>query len=221
MEGIIQEIARNRVIVIVRKLYGEQLHHLADALQAGGLRFMEVTYDQRDPDHMAKTCDAIEVLNARMDGRMHIGAGTVLTTEQVNAAFKAGATYIISPNTDLRVIGRTKELGLVSIPGAMTPTEIVHAHEAGADFVKVFPASFLGTKFIRDIQGPLGHIRCLATGGIGEQNFLEYMQAGYSGAGMGGVLVDKHEIKSGNWNEFTRRARSLTAMVKQLNGELE
>lgn len=221
MEEMIQAIARNRVIVIVRKLYGDPLFRLADALQAGGLRLMEVTFDQTDPDHLEKTCGAIEALAARMDGRMHIGAGTVLTQKQVEAAFEAGAEYMISPNTDIRVIERTKDLGLVSIPGAMTPTEIVRAYDAGADFVKVFPASFLGTKFIRDVQGPLGHIKCLATGGIGEQNFLEYMQAGYAGAGMGGVLVDKKVIESGDWQEFTRRAQSLTAMVEQLNGELK
>ncbi len=221
MENIVNGIAEKRVIVIVRKLYGEQLFRLADALYAGGLRFMEITFDQADPEHLVKTCDAIQGLKTRMAGRMHIGAGTVLTECQVEAACEAGAEYIISPNADVKVIKRTKELGLVSIPGAMTPTEIVSAHNGGADFVKVFPASFLGTKFIKDIQGPIGHIKCLATGGIGEQNFLEYMRAGYAGAGMGGVLVDKNLIESQDWQEFTRRAQSLTAMVEQLNGELK
>ncbi|NCB25458.1 MAG: bifunctional 4-hydroxy-2-oxoglutarate aldolase/2-dehydro-3-deoxy-phosphogluconate aldolase [Bacteroidia bacterium] len=221
MEEMIQVIAQNRIIVIVRKLYGDPLFRLAEALYAGGLRLMEVTFDQSDPDHLEKTCGAIEALSTRFAGRMHIGAGTVLTPKQVKVAFEAGAEYIISPDTNIGVIEYTKSLGLVSIPGAMTPTEIVRAHDAGADFVKVFPASFLGTKFIRDVQGPLGHIKCLATGGIGEQNFLEYMRAGYAGAGMGGVLVDKEVIESENWLEFTRRAQSLTAMVEQLNGELK
>lgn len=220
MENIIKVITEKRVIVIVRKLYGDQLYSLADALYAGGLRLMEVTFDQADSDHLVKTCDAIGGLKTRMAGRMHIGAGTVLSEGQVEAAFEAGAEYIISPNMDIRVIKRTKELGLVSIPGAMTPTEIVAAHNEGADFVKVFPASFLGTKFIKDIQGPIGHIKCLATGGLGEQNFLEYMRAGYAGAGMGGGLVDKNVIVSQDWQEFTRRAKSLTVMVEQLNGEL-
>jgi 2-dehydro-3-deoxyphosphogluconate aldolase/(4S)-4-hydroxy-2-oxoglutarate aldolase len=219
MHTLVNTILEKRVIVIVRKTYGEPLYRLAEALFEGGLRFLEVTFDHTDPEGIEKTCSAITALQKQLGSKgMHIGAGTVLTADQVDRAAAAGAQYIISPNVNTAVIARTKELGLVSIPGAMTPTEIVDADEAGADFIKVFPASFLGTKYIKDIRGPLGHIRYLATGGIGEQNFLEYIEAGYQGAGMGGVLVDRKEIEAKNWSEFTRRAASLTAMVNTLNG---
>lgn len=219
---LVQEILEKRIIVIVRKTYGEALYRLSEALFEGGLRFIEVTFDHGDADGIEKTCNAIRTLKEQLGPRgLHVGAGTVLTVDQVDRAAAAGAEYIISPNVNRAVIMRTTELGLVSIPGAMSPTEIVDAHETGADFVKVFPASHLGTKYVKDIRGPLGHIRMMATGGVGEQNFLEYMQAGYHGAGMGGALVEKKVIEQSDWKEFTRRAASLTAMVNALNGGTE
>ncbi|MGB9879409.1 MAG: bifunctional 4-hydroxy-2-oxoglutarate aldolase/2-dehydro-3-deoxy-phosphogluconate aldolase, partial [Anaerolineae bacterium] len=129
-------IEEHKLIVVCRKIYGDDLEKLAAALLKGGVRLMEVTLDQQDPDCIAKTCAAIRMLSELYGDGLLVGAGTVLKEDQVDAAFRAGAKYIVSPNYNPMVIKRTKELGLVSIPGAMTPTEILAAHDCGADFVK-------------------------------------------------------------------------------------
>ncbi len=200
-------IAQNKIIVICRKLYGEPLIQLSDALLAGGIKLMEVTFDQVDPDCLHKTAEAIAQLEKRHSGKLFVGAGTVLNVEQVNTAANAGARYIISPNFSPAVVRRTKELGLVSIPGALTPTEICAAHDAGADFVKLFPAGWLGLSYIKDILAPISHIPLIATGGVNEENFGEYLKLGFAGAGVSGRLADKKLLERGDVAEITRRAK--------------
>ncbi len=206
---VMKLILERKIITIVRGTYGEDLRKLAPALYDGGIRFMEVTFDQKDPDCIAKTAGAISMLNAEFAGcDFYAGAGTVLTKEQVKAAFDAGASYIISPNTNPEVIRYTKELGLVSIPGAMTPTEILFAHDCGADIVKLFPAATLGLKYVKDILAPISHVAIIATAGITEENFAEFLKLGLKGAGISGRLTDKKLIAAGDWEEFTRRAKA-------------
>lgn len=205
-------IVENKVIVICRKVYGDSLLRLAEALYDGGVKMIEVTFDQADPDCTEKTTGAMRMLQERFRGTMRFGAGTVLTTEQVDAAYEAGGEYMISPNTNLQVIARTKELGLVSIPGAMTPTEILTAHDAGADFVKLFPASYLGMSYVKDITAPISHVKLLATGGVNETNFGGYLDAGFVGAGVSSRLADRKLIAAGNFEEITARARAFAAI---------
>ncbi len=206
---VLDLILEKKIITIVRGTYGEDLRKLAHALYDGGIRFMEVTFDQKDPDCIAKTSEAISMLNSEFAGcDFYAGAGTVLTKEQVKAAFDAGASYIISPNTNPDVIRYTKELGLVSIPGAMTPTEILLAHDCGADIVKLFPAATLGLRYVKDILAPISHVAIIATAGITEENFAEFLRLGLKGAGISGRLTDKNLIASGDWEEFTRRAKA-------------
>lgn len=205
-------IVENKVIVICRKVYGDSLLRLAEALYDGGVKMIEVTFDQADPDCTEKTTGAMRMLQERFRGAMRFGAGTVLTTEQVDAACEAGGEYMISPNTNLQVIARTKELGLVSIPGTMTPTEILTAHDAGADFVKLFPASYLGMSYVKDITAPISHVKLLATGGVNETNFGGYLDAGFVGAGVSSRLADRKLIAAGNFEEITARARAFAAI---------
>jgi len=200
-------IAENKVITICRRVYGEDLLKLADALYAGGIKMIEVTFDQADPDCIEKTSECIRSLCDRFGDKMMFGAGTVLTAEQVEAAAKAGARYIISPNVDADVIAKTKELGLVSIPGAMTPSEILTAHKLGADIVKLFPAGYLGFGYIKDILGPISHVKLCATGGVTEENWGKYLEFGFAGAGISGRLCDKKCIAAGDFEEITRRAK--------------
>ena len=178
-------IEKYKIICICRKIYGEELLALAHALRKGGIRMMEVTFDQADPECIKKTTEAIAMLHAEFGEEMKIGAGTVLSVAQVDAAKAAGAEYIISPNTSLPVIHRTKELGLVSIPGAMTPTEIISAHEEGADFVKLFPTVRLGTAYLKD-----------------------YLDLGMVGAGISSRLADKKLCKAGDYEQITERAKT-------------
>lgn len=207
-------IEQNKVIAIVRKVYGEDLINLASALSKGGVNLIECTFDQIDPDCIRKTTDAISALKSNLGDVMHVGAGTVLSVEQVDAAYGAGAEFIISPNTCPAVIRRTKELGLISIPGAMTPSEILLAHDEGADFVKLFPAATLGFKYIKDILAPISHVKLIATAGVNEENFKEFLDLGIVGAGISGRLTDKKLIGAGDWDELQRRAEVFTRIAQ-------
>lgn len=199
-------IEKHKVIAICRKIYGEDLIKLVHALYDGGIRLVEVTFDQSDPDCLSKTSGSIHKLNEEFGDSMRFGAGTVLTPEQVESACRANAEYIISPNTNIDVIYRTKELGLVSIPGAMTPSEILTAHAAGADFVKLFPAGYLGLPYLKDIKAPISHVKIIVTAGVNEENFGQYLNAGVAGAGISGRLTDNKLIADGNFMEITSRA---------------
>lgn len=207
-------ILQNKVITICRKVYGEELLQLGGALLKGGVKLMEVTFDQADPDCIGKTAGAIRALAEKYGAQMKFGAGTVLTKEQVKAAKDAGAQYIISPNTDAAVVAYTKELGLVSIPGAMTPSEIIAAHNCGADIVKLFPAGTLGFAYIKDILAPISHVKLCATGGVTEENFPQYLALRFAGAGISGRLCDKKCIEEGDFTELTRRAQVFSDIAK-------
>ena len=207
---ILKSMEDTKVVAIVRKIYGDTLVGLAQALLAGGICNIEVTFDQADPDGIRKTSESIYALNAKFSGRMYAGAGTVVTLEQLEAAKAAGALYIISPNTDADIIRRTKQLGLISIPGAMTPSEIMTAHNAGADIVKLFPASDLGLPYIKSIRAPINHVKLMATGGINEANFHDFISAGCFAAGIGGTLADASLVAQNNLQELTRRAKAFT-----------
>lgn len=208
-------IEEKKVLAIVRGTYGEDLRKLSHALYQGGVRLMEVTFDQGDPDCVRKTTGAISMLRKDFGGELLAGAGTVLSAAQAEEAFQAGAEFILSPNTDPEVIRKTKELGMVSIPGAMTSTEIVRAYQCGADFVKIFPAGTLGIRYLKDILAPLNFIRLIATAGITEENFAEFLDVGCAGAGISGRLTDKQMIAEGAWDEFTRRAEKFTAIAEK------
>jgi len=206
-------IQKNKVITICRRLYGKDLFNLVSALNQGGMNMVEVTFDQSDSDCIKNTTEAIHMLVEKFGSKMAIGAGTVLTKEQVKAAKDAGGSYIISPNVDVEIIKYTKELGLVSMPGAMTPSEILTAHNAGADFVKLFPAGYLGFDYVKNIIAPISHVKLVATGGVTEENLLEYLKLGFAGAGVSGRLADKKLITAGNFEEITKRAQAFSKIA--------
>lgn len=206
-------VLENKVVSIVRRVYGDDLLKLAHALCDGGVKMIECTFDQQDPCCIEKTTEAISMLCAEFGDRMCFGAGTVLSAKQVDAAADAGAKYIISPNVNPYVIGRTKELGLVSIPGAMTPTEILSAHDLGADIVKLFPATTLGFKYIKDILAPITHVRLMATGGVTEENFADYLSLGFVGAGVSGRLSDMKLIAAGDFDTIRQRAAAFVRIA--------
>ncbi len=188
-EKVISEIIENRIIVIVRGVSKELLTPFCEALYKGGIRLVELTYsaDGSIPDEV--TAENIGALTKEFEGRMTIGAGTVLTKKQVELTYKAGGKFIISPNTSEEVIKATVDKGMVSIPGALTPTEAQNAHSFGADFVKLFPVTSLGPSYVKAIKAPLSHIRFLAVGGISEQNLSDYLLAGAEGVGVGGNIT--------------------------------
>ncbi|MEG0751299.1 MAG: 2-dehydro-3-deoxyphosphogluconate aldolase [Oscillospiraceae bacterium] len=210
-----QKIEQGKVIVISRKIYGETLLGIARALYKGGVRMMEVTFDQADPECIKKTPDAIAMLRKELPDDMMCGAGTVLNEAQVTAAANAGALYMISPNVNERVIRFTKEKGLVSIPGAMTPSEILSAADYGADFIKIFPFSDLGMGYIKSIRGPINHLKLIATGGVTQDNFDEALSGGFTGAGVGGYLANRALAEQGKFDELTKRAEIFTQIASK------
>ena len=205
-EEIIQKVLDKKIVAIVRGVYGQDCINLAKALYAGGIELLEVTFDQSKPEALEQTSETIRCLVEEMGDKMAFGAGTVTSLEMLELAKNAGAQFIVSPDTNEEVIKATVAAGLVSMPGAMSPTEIVTAHRYGADFVKVFPTSNLGASYIKAIRGPINHIRLLAVGGVNEKNIGEFIKAGVNGAGVGGNLVNKQWIANGEFDKITALA---------------
>lgn len=212
-EELIDLVLKTKVIAIVRGLDGG-FAPLAQAMYDGGIRAIEVTFNQKDPTAWHKTTDAIRAIREAMGDKMAVGAGTVTSVELTELAYEAGAQFIVSPDTNAEVIRRTRELGMVSMPGGLTPTDITTAHAAGADFVKVFPAGAMGPGYIKAIRGPLNHIRLLAVGGVSEKNAAEYIKAGCDGVGVGGNLVNKEWIANGEDHKIEALARELCAAAR-------
>lgn len=213
-QKVIEQIKENKLIVIVRGVYGEDCIKLAKALYAGGIKMMEITFDQKNPNELYKTADAIKAIKQEMAGKMLVGAGTVLTTEQLDLSRDAGAEFIISPNIDKEIIQKTVEYGLVSIPGALTPTEATAAYNWGADFVKLFPVSNFGSSYVKAVSAPLSHIPFLAVGGVSETNIKDFLNDGAVGAGVGGKLVNKEWISGGEFDKITALAQTF---IKNIN----
>ena len=147
---------------------------------------------------------------------MYVGAGTVTTPELVELTAKAQGRFIISPDVNEAVIARTRELDMVSLPGALTPTEVMTAYRAGADFVKVSPVGSLGVAYVKALRAPISHVKLMAVGGVNENNVADFLKAGMVGAGIGGNLVNQAWIDAGAFDKITETARALTEAVKNI-----
>lgn len=210
----IEKIKENKIIVIVRGVAKEKLLPLAEAMYEGGIRLLECTYDASGKIDDGEIAANIEMLAKHFDGKMLIGAGTVLTEKQVALTKSAGGKFIISPDTNVDVIKKTKELGLVSIPGAITPTEVAFAYRSGADFVKLFPIDiFGGAKYIKALKAPLSNIPMLAVGGVNPDNMAEFLSAGALGIGIGSGVVDKKLVEAGEFSKITELAKRYTSQI--------
>ena len=212
-EEVINDILKNKIIVIMRGYTMEELIFAVEAMEKGGVRLVEVTFDQSGKIPNEKTAEQIKVLSERFRGRVRIGAGTVMTPEQVELAYNAGAEYIISPDCYREVIEKTRELGMVSLPGAITPTEAANAHRWGADFVKLFPNSEFTPSYIKALTAPLSHIKFLAVGGVNADNLKEYLVNGAVGIGVGTAIASKELIKKGDLEGITELARNFTSQL--------
>ena len=199
-------ILEHKVVAIVRGANPPDLLRIAEALHAGGVRLMEVTLNS--PGALA----SIEEISRAMDGKLLVGAGTVLDPETARAALLAGAKYIISPTLNKKTIRMTKRYGAVSIPGAYTATEILQAYECGGDIIKVFPASAGGPGYFKDIAGPLPFIPLMPTGGVSLDNIKGFAAAGAAAFGLGSALVDTSRPVTDEYlAQLTARARQFVA----------
>lgn len=212
-EQVIKRIEKEKIITILRGVPSDKLIPLAKAMYKGGIRLIECTFDASGKTSDEEIAAKIKLLSEHFKGKMFVGAGTVLTKKQVVLTKKAGGMFIISPDTNPAVIKKTKKEGLVSIPGAFTPTEICTAKRAGADFVKLFPVGAIGSKYVQDVLAPLSDCKLLAVGGINENNMNEYFEAGVLGIGIGSGIVDKKAIENNDFEAITQHAKLYTGSL--------
>jgi 2-dehydro-3-deoxyphosphogluconate aldolase/(4S)-4-hydroxy-2-oxoglutarate aldolase len=196
------------VVAIMRHTDSSLAIDAAYALLAGGVSVVEVTLNT------AGALGMIAALAEALGTRMVVGAGTVISTHAVDDAVTAGARFIVAPNTSLEVIGRAAHHDVPCVPGAFTPTEILTAWDAGADLVKLFPASVGGPRYLRDVRGPLNHVPIVPTGGVNPENVGEFIKAGAMAVGAGSDLVDRGVVERRDWVELERRARAFADAVR-------
>ena len=211
----LEYVQQRKIVAIVRGLKPEYIVRLGHAFEEGGIGLMEVTYDQKAPETWKNTAAAIEAVEKEFGDRVLVGAGTVITPEQVSMTYNAGGHYLVTPTTQPEIIRMGKALGMGLYPGAFSPSEILEAWNAGADAVKVFPAGSLGPGYIKALRAPLGHIPLMAVGGVNEKNAAEYMKAGCVGIGAGGNLVNREWIENGEWDKVTALAREFMKAVSE------
>ncbi|WNS43173.1 bifunctional 4-hydroxy-2-oxoglutarate aldolase/2-dehydro-3-deoxy-phosphogluconate aldolase [Paenibacillus sp. MMS20-IR301] len=213
--SVIEKIRQHKVVAILRGLHADDALRVTEALLAGGITLVEIPFNQRGaaPGHDAPA--VIRLLKERFGGSLCIGAGTALTAGQVDLAAAAGAEFILSPGTAAAVITRTKEHGLVSVPGAATASEMAEAYRCGADIVKLFPAGDLGIGYMKAVLAPLNHIPVMAVGGVDDSNLQEWLQAGACSVGIGARLVREVWVKERRYDELTALAAQYVSRAVQ------
>jgi len=195
-------IQRYGLIAILRSIPIEQIEKVGEALIAGGIHIIECPFDQTSDNACLEMKNKLERLNKISNPECLIGAGTVLTLQQLDCAYQYGAKIIISPNVDEKIIRKTKELGLISAPGAFSPTDVVNAKQYGADYVKLFPAGNIGPEYIKAIKAPLSNVKIFAVGGITLENMQSYLEAGADGLGIGNTLFPMNCIEEKNYEQI-------------------
>lgn len=212
-DELFRVIVEKKIIAIVRGVPPKDIVAVARALLAGGVGMMEVTFDHSKPEGVDETLESLSLLREELSGRVAVGAGTVLTAAQVRAAAERGAGYIISPNVDEEVVAETRALGLLSMPGALTPSEIARAHRLGAHIVKLFPAGLWGTDYIRAVRAPLAHIPMAAVGGVDAETIPGFLAAGIACFGVGSNLVDARKVAAGDFASITAAAKAMSGKI--------
>ena len=213
MSQFMKEFFERKVMVVCRGIPEAEIVQVAKALYDGGIRFMEVPFNQADPGSLAETARKIKTVREALGGKMHVGAGTVITMEQFEMARDAGAEVIVSPTMEEDIIAATKAAGLVSMPGCATPSEMTKAYKLGADLIKLFPASVVGIKTIKEIRVPLNHLPLVCFGGVSAENIQEVLATGVVGVGMASSILDKQALKDKDYGKITALAKSVTGQI--------
>ena len=213
MNQFVKEYTESKVIVVCRGIAEEEIVNVAQAMYDGGIRFMEVPFNQADPSSFASTARKIRAVREAMDGKMHVGAGTVITMEQFEIAKEAGAEIIVSPTMEEDVIVATKEAGLISMPGCATPSEMTKAYKLGADLIKLFPASMVTMKTIKEISVPLNHLPLVCFGGVSTENIKEVLATGVVGVGMASSILGKEALAKKDYAKITELAKAVTDQI--------
>lgn len=206
----LQRMIDSGIVAVIRAKSGDLLADVAEALLAGGVQVMEVTFT------VPGALRVLESVADRLGSRILLGAGTVLDAETARAAMLAGAEFIVSPSTNLRVIELCRRYDKIVTPGALTPTEVVTAWEAGADIVKVFPADAVGgPKYLKALKAPLPQIKLMPTGGVDLNTAADFLRAGACTLGVGGALVEARAIESRDLSRIESLARQFVDIIHQ------
>ena len=203
----LQRLCDSRLVAILRSSDAAVLIDAAEALAAGGIDAIEVTFT------VPKPLSVLEAVVNRLGDRTIVGAGTVLDAPTARAAILAGAQFVVSPGTNLEVVKLCRRYSVPVAPGAFTPTEILTAWEAGADLVKVFPCEVVGPAYLRAIRAPLPQIRLMPTGGVTLDTAAEFLKSGASVLGVGGALASSDILAGRNWEKLAKVARQFVEVV--------
>jgi len=213
MNPFVKEFFEKKIIVVCRGIREEEIVNVANALYNGGIRFMEVPFNQADPSSFQETARKIKAVRDALGSKMHVGAGTVITMEQFELAKQAGAEIIVSPTMEEDVIAATKAAGLISMPGCTTPSEMTKAYKLGADLIKLFPASMVNLKTIKEIRVPLNHLPLVCFGGVTAENIKEVLDTGVVGVGMASSVLNKQALEDRDYEKITQLAKAVTEQV--------
>src|SRR6185437_9269168 len=207
---LISELHAHRLVAVVRSKSAEEALALARAAVEGGIQFIEITFS------VPGALDVIKELAARKN--LHVGAGTVLASQQAERAIGAGAEFIVSPSLEINLVGICHAANVACFPGAATPTEIIAAHRARADLVKIFPADLVGGPyFIRQMQGPFPEIRFMVSGGVSLKNVADYVQTGVTGICLGSAYLGSLLAKKGK-KQFVKEMQQFVKLVAKAQG---
>jgi 2-dehydro-3-deoxyphosphogluconate aldolase / (4S)-4-hydroxy-2-oxoglutarate aldolase len=214
MKEALAMILEEGVVPVIRVALAEEALEVAKALKEGGISVIEVTMT------VPGAMDVIKEVSQKFKGKVLLGAGTILDAETARLALINGAQFLVTPTLNVEVIKMSNRYSAVVIPGALTPTEILTAWEAGADLVKVFPIGQVGgPAYIRAIKAPLPHIPLVPTGGVNLQNASEFIKAGAAAIAAGGELVDKQAVAEKKYSVVIENARKFLAEVKKARGK--
>ena len=208
--AVLQTIRDIGIIPVVRAQSADEAMQAIDAIRAGGISILEITMT------VPGAVGVIEEVTKRYGDDALVGAGTVLDGETARACIRAGARFVVSPALNFETISVCRGEGVVVMPGALTPTEVVQAWSAGADFVKVFPAGAVGgASYIKSLKAPLPQIDLVPTGGVSLKTAADFIKAGASALGVGADLVDLKAIREGQQQLITERAREFVKIVAE------
>lgn len=214
-QQVINSILEIGIVPIVRAESVEDALAAVDAVYAGGIRAVEITMTVPGALH------ALEQVAARLGDRVTLGAGTVLDAETCRACILSGAQFIVTPALKMSTIEMARRYAIPIMPGALTPTEILTAWEAGADFVKVFPCGNVGgPKYIKAVKAPLPQVEMIPTGGVNLETAGEFLKAGAAAVAVGSELVDAKTLRSKQYETITERARQFLAAIAKARHEM-
>lgn len=209
-QQIIEQIETLGLVPVVRAASADEAMRVIDAIKEGGVSVLEITMT------VPGAVKVIEEVAARYGEEATVGAGTVLDPETARACILAGAQFVVSPALNLETIALCRRYSVAVMPGALTPTEVVTAWQAGADLVKIFPCGSMGgASYIKNLKGPLPHIKFIPTGGVSLKTAADFIKAGSSALGVGTDLVDVKAIRAGDARVVTERARQFTEIIRE------